>query len=227
MATTGTTTFNMDLNELVEEAFERAGGEVRSGYDFRTARRSLNILLAEWSNRGVNMWTIDSGAIQMVAGTATYNLPTDTVDLIEHVIRTGTGNNQSDLTASRISVSTYAAIPNKTTTGRPLQVYIDRAVTTPTVTVWPVPDASGPYTLVYWRMRRMDDAGNGTNTQEVPFRFLPCLVAGLAFYIALKIPEGQMRVQMLKVEYEEAWLLASTEDREKATSRFVPRIARV
>jgi hypothetical protein len=227
MATTGTTTFNMDLNELIEEAFERAGGEVRSGYDFRTARRSLNILLAEWSNRGVNMWTIDSGAIQMVAGTATYNLPTDTVDLIEHVIRTGTGNNQSDLTASRISVSTYAAIPNKTTTGRPLQVYIDRAVTTPTVTVWPVPDASGPYTLVYWRLRRMDDAGNGTNTQEVPFRFLPCLVAGLAFYIALKIPEGQMRAPMLKQEYEEAWLLASTEDREKATSRFVPRIARV
>jgi hypothetical protein len=227
MATTGTTNFNMDLNELVEEAFERAGGEVRSGYDFRTARRSLNILLAEWSNRGVNLWTIDSGTIPMVAGTATYNLPTDTVDLIEHVIRTGSGTTQADLTASRISVSTYATIPNKTATGRPLQVYIDRAVTTPTVTVWPVPDASGPYTLVYWRMRRMDDAGNGTNTQEVPFRFLPCLVAGLAFYIALKIPEGAAKAQMLKIEYEEAWLLASTEDRDRSTSRFVPRIARV
>jgi len=227
MATTGTTAFNMDLNELIEEAFERAGGEVRSGYDFRTARRSLNILLAEWSNRGINMWTIDSGTIPLISGTATYNLPADTVDLIEHVVRTGSGTTQADLTASRISVSTYATIPNKTATGRPLQIYIDRAVATPTVTVWPVPDASSTYTLVYWRMRRMDDAGNGTNTQEVPFRFLPCLVAGLAFYIALKLPEGQAKAMMLKQEYEEAWMLASTEDREKATSRFVPRIARV
>jgi hypothetical protein len=217
----------MDLNELIEEAFERAGGEVRSGYDFRTARRSLNILLAEWSNRGINMWTIDSGTIPLISGTATYNLPADTVDLIEHVVRTGSGTTQADLTASRISVSTYATIPNKTATGRPLQIYIDRAVATPTVTVWPVPDASSTYTLVYWRMRRMDDAGNGTNTQEVPFRFLPCLVAGLAFYIALKLPEGQAKAMMLKQEYEEAWMLASTEDREKATSRFVPRIARV
>lgn len=227
MATTGTTAFNMDLNELIEEAFERAGGEVRSGYDFRTARRSLNILLAEWSNRGINMWTIDSGTIPLISGTATYNLPADTVDLIEHVVRTGSGTTQADLTASRISVSTYATIPNKTATGRPLQIYIDRAVATPTVTVWTVPDASSTYTLVYWRMRRMDDAGNGTNTQEVPFRFLPCLVAGLAFYIALKLPEGQAKAMMLKQEYEEAWMLASTEDREKATSRFVPRIARV
>ena len=222
MATSGTTTFNPDLNELVEEAFERCGAELRTGYDLRTARRSLNLLTAEWANRGVNLWTINTGTISLVSGTATYNLPTDTIDLVDHAIRTGTGTNQSDLSISRIAIPTYASIPNKNDTGRPIQVYIDRKTTTPTITVWPVPDNS-TYTFVYWYMKRIDDAGNGVNTQEVPFRFYPCLVAGLAYYLSLKIPGAVERMPMLKQEYEEQWTLASTEDREKADYRIVPR----
>jgi len=222
MATSGTTTFNPDLNEIVEEAFERCGAELRTGYDLRTARRSLNLLTAEWANRGVNLWTINTGTISLVSGTATYNLPTDTIDLVDHAIRTGTGTNQSDLSISRIAIPTYASIPNKNDTGRPIQVYIDRKTTTPTITVWPVPDNS-TYTFVYWYMKRIDDAGNGVNTQEVPFRFYPCLVAGLAYYLSLKIPGAVERMPMLKQEYEEQWTLASTEDREKADYRIVPR----
>ena len=224
MATTGTTAFNLDMSELVEESWERATGmEPRSGCDFRTARRSLNLLLAEWANRGFNMWAVEQGTIAMVEDDATYDLPEDTVDLLEHVIRTGSGTSQSDLVINRIGVSTYANIPNKTTTGRPVQLYIDRQLT-PTVTVWPVPDASSTYTLVYWRLRRLEDAGHGVNTQDIPFRFLPALVAGLAFYIAQKVPEGQPRLDFLKQEYEEAWLMASTEDREKATLVFYPKV---
>lgn len=224
MATTGTTAFNLDMGELVDEAWERASGmEPRSGYDFRTARRSLNLLLAEWANRGFNMWAVEQGTIALVEDDATYDLPEDTVDLLEHVIRTGSGTSQSDLVINRIGVSTYANIPNKTTTGRPVQLYIDRQLT-PTVTVWPVPDASSTYTLVYWRLRRLEDAGHGVNTQDIPFRFLPALVAGLAFYIAQKVPEGQPRLDFLKQEYEEAWLMASTEDREKATLVFYPKV---
>jgi len=226
MATTGTTTFNLDLNEIVEEAFERCGAEVRSGYDFRTARRSLNLLFNEWANRGINLWTVESGSVTLVAGTATYNLPTDTVDLVEHVIRTDAGStsNQADLSISRISVSTYSTIPNKLNTGRPIQVYINRAVTTPTITVWPVPDSAETYTFVYWRLRRMQDAGNGVNTQDIPFRMLPALVAGLAYYLSMKLPDGPNRMAALKAQYDEAWDLASSEDREKAPVRFVPRM---
>jgi hypothetical protein len=223
MATTGTTTFNLNLNDLIEEAWERAsgGGEIRSGYEFRTARRSLSLLLLDWANQGLNLWTIDQGTVPLVAGTATYDMPEDTVDLIEHVLRTGTGGTQSDLSMTRISVSTYSTIPNKTATGRPIQIYIDRQIE-PKVTVWPVPDASGTYTLVYWRMRRLEDAGNGTNTQDVPFRFMPCLVAGLAYQIAQKIPEGTDRLPLLKMEYDEAWTRAATEDRDRASVSFVP-----
>jgi hypothetical protein len=170
MATSGTTAFNLDLSEIVEEAFERCGAELRTGYDLRTARRSLNLLFAEWANRGVNMWTIDQGSITLVPGTETYNLPSDTVDLMEHVIRTGSGNasTQADLNITRISVSTYATIPNKLTQARPIQVYIDRVSPIPNITVWPVPDSSQTYTFVYWRLRRIEDAGNGVNTMDVP-----------------------------------------------------------
>lgn len=225
MTTSGTATFDLDLTELVEEAFERAGGEMRSGYDLRTARRSLNLLFADWANRGLNLWTVSSGTIPLVTGTATYNLPDDTVDLLEHVIRTNAGNasTQADLTITRISVSTYASIPNKLTQARPIQIYINRQAPTPTVTVWPVPDPSTTYTLVYWRLRRLQDAGNGSNTMDVPFRFLPAMVAGLAYYLAMKIPPGAQRLQILKAQYEEAWQLAFEEDREKAAVRFVPR----
>ena len=225
MAVSGTTTFNLDLVELVEEAFERAGRELRSGYDLRTARRSLNIMFADWANRGINLWTVESGTINLVPGTATYDLPSDTVDLLEHVIRTGAGvqATQADLTITRISVSTYATIPNKLSQARPIQVWINRQAPTPQITVWPVPDDSQAYQFVYWRLRRIDDAGNGVNTMDVPFRFLPCMVAGLAFYIAGKIPEGAERIMMLKAQYDEAWQLAADEDREKAAIRFVPR----
>jgi hypothetical protein len=223
MATSGTTTFNPDLNEIVEEAFERCGAELRTGYDLRTARRSLNLLTAEWANRGINLWTITTGSISLVAGTATYNLPTDTIDLVDQVIRTGSGTTQSDLSISRIAVPTYATIPSKNDTGRPIQVYIDRKTTTPTITLWPIPDSVTPYTFVYWYMKRIDDAGTGVNTQEIPFRFYPCLIAGLAYYLSLKIPGALERMAMLKQEYEEQWMLASTEDREKADLRLAPR----
>jgi hypothetical protein len=225
MATSGTATFDLDLTELVEEAFERAGGELRSGYDLKTARRSLNLLFADWGNRGINMWTIDQGSIPLVAGTATYDLPAATVDLLEQVIRTGAGSaaTQADLTLTRISVSTYATIPNKLSTGRPIQVLINRTAT-PSVTLWPIPDSAQTYTFVYWRLRRLEDAGGGVNTMDVPFRFMPSMVAGLAYYLALKIPNGTQRLAVLKEQYDEAFLLAAGEDREKATVRLVPRI---
>jgi len=225
MAVSGTTEFNLDLTEIVEEAFERAGSEMRTGYDLRTARRSLNLMFAEWANKGLNMWTFEQGTITLVAGTATYNLPADTVDLLEHVIRTGAGNSatQADLTITRISVSTYATIPNKLQQARPIQVWIQRLQDIPTITVWPVPDNAQTYTFVYWRLRRIDDAGTGINTMDVPFRFLPCMVAGLAYHLALKVPGGGERLMVLKQQYDEAWDLASSEDREKAAVRFVPR----
>jgi hypothetical protein len=224
MATSGTSAFNLDLTEIVEEAFERVGSELRTGYDLKTARRSLNLMFADWANRGINMWTFEQGSINLVAGTATYNLPTDTVDLLEHVIRTGAGSasTQADLTITRISVSTYATIPNKLQQARPIQVWIER-LDTPRITVWPIPDNSQPYVFVYWRMRRIQDAGNGVNTMDMPFRFIPCMVAGLAYYLALKVPGGAERLGILKQQYDEAWQLASDEDREKAAVRFVPR----
>jgi len=301
MAISGTAAFNLDLTEVVEEAFERAGSEMRTGYDLRTARRSLNLLFADWANRGVNMWTFDQGTINLVSGQNTYALPTDTVDLLEHVIRTGanSASTQADLTITRISVSTYATIPNKLQQARPIQVWIQRldgatsAIGTtlsttitstdttisiassvglpatgflliesetvgygyisgntlynctrgqnnttaaahtagvsvyvqnlPAVTLWPTPDNSQTYQFVYWRLRRIDDAGNGVNNMDVPFRFLPCMVAGLAYYLALKVPNGAERLPILKQQYDEAWELASSEDREKAAIRFVPR----
>jgi len=301
MTTSGVAAFNLDLNEIVEEAFERAGSELRTGYDLRTARRSLNLLFADWANRGINMWTFEQGTLTFTQGLATYALPNDTVDLLEHVIRTGAGNSstQSDLTITRISVSTYATIPNKMQQARPIQVWFQRLdgqtssvgttlnggisatdttitltstaglATTgfvliesetvqygyisgnqlmncfrgqngttavahstaaavysqnlPSVTVWPTPDGSQTYQFVYWRMRRIDDAGGGTRTMDVPFRFLPCLVAGLAYYLALKVPEGAGRLDVLKAQYDEAWQLAAGEDQEHASLRFVPR----
>ena len=226
MTTSGTTTFNLDLNEAVEEAFERCGSELRTGYDLRTARRSLNLLFADWANRGVNLWTVAQDTINLTQGTNTYNLPQDTVDLIEHVIRTGAGNvsTQVDLTITRISVSTYSSIPNKLQQARPIQVWINRQAPTPTITVWPTPDQTGVYQFVYWYLRRIQDAGaGGEYTQDVPFRFLPCLVSGLAYYLALKVPGGMERLQTLKLQYDEDFERAASEDREKAAVRFVPR----
>jgi hypothetical protein len=224
MATSGVANFNLDLAEVVEEAFERAGGELRTGYDLRTARRSLNLMFADWANRGLNMFTYEQGTQVLTPGQATYVLPTDTVDLLEHVIRTGAGNvsTQADLTITRISVSTYATIPNKLQQARPIQIFIER-LNTPQFTVWPVPDNTQTYTLVYYRLRRIENAGDGVNTMDMPFRFLPCMVAGLAYHLALKIPSGAERLPILKQQYDEAWALASEEDREKAAIRLVPR----
>ena len=299
--TSGSSVFNLNLTELVEEAFERAGSEMRTGYDLRTARRSLNIMFADWANRGINLWTIEQGTINLVQGQNTYALPTDTVDLLEHVIRTGANvaATQADLTITRISVSTYATLPNKLQQARPIQVWIQRytgqqsptglilsgnveptdtqitlnsvvglpasgfiKINTetinygyisgntlyncfrgqnntavaghsdgapvywqqlPAITVWPTPDNAQQYQFVYWRLRRTQDATGGVNVMDVPFRFIPCMVAGLAYYIAGKIPGGMERIPLLKTQYDEAWQLAADEDREKAAVRFVPR----
>jgi hypothetical protein len=300
--TSGTAVFNLDLNDIIEESYERAGIEVRTGYEFRTARRSLNLLTIEWANRGINLWTIEQGQIVMNTGQPIYAYPADTIDLLDQVIRTqANGINQVDINITRISESTYSTIPNKLAQGRPIQVWINRqtaqsyttgltlngtisatadtitlsstnglattgfitidsetiayanvdgnqllncfrgqngttaaqhttgaAITVanlPCINVWPSPNAPGDqYIFVYWRLRRLQDAGNGVNTQDIPFRLIPCLVAGLAFYIASKRPElSPDRIMFLKSEYEQQWLLASQEDREKAADRFVPR----
>jgi hypothetical protein len=216
----------MDFTEVAEEAWERAGKEMRSGYDLRTARRSMNIMMIEWQNRGVNMWTIEEGTVPLVASTAEYTLPADTIDLLEHTIRTGSGTSQSDLTIHRISVSTYSTIPNKLIEGRPIQIFIKRELDTPKAVLWPVPD-NGTYTLSYWRMRRIEDTGRGVETPDMTFRFYPALVAGLAYHIAMKVPELAPRIPMLKESYEEQFRMAASEDREKATWRLVPRRARI
>ena len=242
MTTSGTTGFNLNLSELVEEAFERCGAELRTGYDLRTARRSLNLLTIEWANRGINLWTIEQGSIPMVQGQITYALPIDTIDLLDHVVRTQTGQGQTDINISRISVDTYSTIPNKNAQGRPIQVWINRqsgatypaggqpegtnpatGVDHPSINVWPAPEQSNYYTFVYWRLRRIQDAGNGITTQDIPFRFLPCMVAGLAYHLSKKIPGALDRAQMLKMEYEELWQQAADEDREKASLRIAPR----
>lgn len=232
MTTSGTTTFDLNLNELIEEAFERCGAELRSGYDLRTARRSLNLLTIEWANRGINLWTIEQGSIPLVQGQITYDLPADTIDLLEHVVRTQSGQGQTDINISRISVDTYATIPNKNAQGRPIQVWINRqsgasepvtGVAYPQINVWPAPEQSNYYTFVYWRLRRIQDAGTGVTTQDIPFRFLPCMVAGLAYHLSKKVPGALERTQMLKMEYEELWQQAADEDREKAPLRIAPR----
>lgn len=223
MATTGTSIFDMDFTEIAEEAWEQAGREMRTGYDLRTARRSLNLMTIEWQNRGINMWTIDEGTIPLVSGTAEYDLPADTIDLLEHFIRENSGNvtSQQDLNVSRVSVSTYAAQTNKLTTGRPNQVFIRRLRDNPKIVLWPVPDHNN-YLFGYWRMRRIEDAGTGVETSDVNFRFLPALTAGLAYHIAKKVPELAPRIPMLDAEYRRQFDLAAEEDREKATLRIVP-----
>ena len=229
MTTSGTATFDMDFTEIAEEAWERAGREMRSGYDLRTARRSMNLLTIEFQNRGINMWTIDSGTINLIQGVNEYDIPADTIDLIDHGLRTGAGSvsTQSDLTISRISESTYSSIPNKLTQGRPIQVWIRRLRDAPKIVIWPTPDKGTElapfYQFIYWRMRRIQDAGSGSETPDVNFRFYPALVSGLAFMIATKVPELMPRVMMLKEQFEEQFRLAAEEDREKAPLRFVPR----
>ena len=246
MTTSGTASFNLDFAEIVEEAFERNGREMRTGYDLRTARRSMNLLLAEMANRGINLWTVEEGSIPMVTGQSTYSLPVDTVDLLDNVIRTGSGQNQIDINISRIAEPTYSTIPNKNAQGRPIQVWIQRmtgaqyplpgpngtnqvtGINAPKITVWPTPNAPGnQYTFVYWRLRRIQDVNGSTNTLDVPFRFLNCMIAGLAYYLSMKLPDiPAERIVALKADYMEQLQLATDEDRDKSPVRLVPRVMR-
>ena len=213
-----------DLPELFEEAYERAGLEMRSGYDLKTARRSLNLLCLEWANRGLNLFTVESGTVPLLAGTATYALPSGTVDIIEHMLRTGTGSQQQDTFLERISVSTYAQQTNKSLQARPTQVYVDRGAAGTSVTLWPVPDNTATYTLLYYRLKYIDGltSGIGADMTSVPPRFVPALVAGLAMHLAAKRPEAEARIGRLKMEYEEQFALAAGEDRDRSSVYFTP-----
>jgi hypothetical protein len=235
MTTSGVSTFSLDLGEIIEEAYQRAGSEARSGFDFKSARRSLNILFQTWANLGINLWLIEEASIPLVTGQIVYTLPLDTIDIMDAVTRTGTGQNQMDLNITRISADTYIQIPNKNTQGRPIQYWVNRksgatypvtGVAAPTISVWPTASApDGQYTFVYYRLRRIEDAGDGPTTQDVPFRFVPALVAGLAYYLAPKIPGmDPTRVGMLQAAYKEELALAMAEDRERASLMVVPRM---
>jgi hypothetical protein len=221
MATSGTATFDLEFDDLIEEAYERCGLESRTGYDMRTARRSLNLLFAEWANRGLNLWTIEQDSLTMIPGQAQYNLPADTINVLSAVIRTGSGQTQQDITIDRISQNEYLHLPNKLVTARPAQYYVQRTAT-PVLFVYPAPDTTQAYTFRYYTMRRIQDAGAYTNTAEIVFRFLPCLVAGLAYYLALKkMPE---RVPLLKQLYEEEFARAAMEDRDTASVFLTPNV---
>ena len=225
MATSGTFAFNLDLGEAIEEAFERAGLELRSGYDYKTARRSIDLLMLEWQNRGLNLWTVRDTTVALVAGTSSYDLSADKLDIIEGLLRTDAGDSskQSDLTMQRISVSQYAHQTNKLTQGRPLQYYVERKPAGITVHFWPVPDATTSYTFAYYYMDRIEDSGRpASNNMDVPARFLPCLVAGLAYQVASKRPEALQLAPALKQVYEEQWNLASDAAREKASLYMAP-----
>ena len=223
MSTSGTAVFNLDVQEIVEEAFERAGLEMRTGYDLRSARRSLNLLAAEWANRGYNLWTVEEYAIPLLTGVATYSLPSDTIDTLDHVRRSTVNAVSTDIVVRRLGLSSYAAIPNKMTPGLPVQVYVDRQIA-PTITVWPVPTNSNDQ-LVVWYLRRMQDAGAGGGyNMDIPFRFIPALIAGLAYMIGLKRPKEvpEPRVERLLNEYNAQFELASSEDRDRTSLRLVP-----
>jgi len=225
MATSGTTGFTLDLSDIIEEAYERAGLELRSGYDYKTARRSLDLLMLEWQNRGLNLWTVRDTTVALVAGTGSYNLSADKLDIIEGLLRTDAGDSskQSDLTMQRISVSQYAHQTNKLTQGRPLQYYVERKPTGITVHFWPVPDATTSYTFAYYYMERVEDTGSpASNNMDVPARYLPCLVAGLAYQVAIKRPESAQMIPLLKQVYEEQWELAADASREKAALYVAP-----
>jgi hypothetical protein len=223
MTTSGTTSFNLDFIEAVEEAYERVGLEVRSGWDAKTARRSINLMLLEWANRGINMWTMEERVVTLTQGVGEYQLDADIVDIIEQVVQLPNQTQTTRYTVSRVSISTYATRTNPTIQSRPTQIYIERLNAGPKVHLWPLPNIAG-YTLHYWILKRIEDAGAYTNTGDFPFRFLPVFVSGLAYHIAEKKASGNPDLIMrLKARYEEDWQNASEEDREKATLSIVPR----
>jgi hypothetical protein len=214
MTTSSSTNFELDVAEYIEEDFERCGLEVRTGYDLQTAKRSLNILLADWANRGLNQWTIEQRTQSLTSGTAEYSLGTDVIDILNAVIRRGT----TDFTISRISRDQYINIPVKSTTGRPSQYFLDRQIT-PNLKLWATPENSTD-TFVYDALTRIQDADTAKNTMEVPFRFYPCLTAGLAYYLAMK--KAPERLQILKAVYEEEFERASAEDRDRSNLTLTP-----
>jgi hypothetical protein len=227
MATSGTWAFNLDLGDIIEEAYERIGDELRTGYDYRTARRSLDLLLLEWQNRGLNLWTIKSTTQAITAGTAAYALSAEKVDVLDALMRTGTGTSQTDQYMTRISVNTYARISNKLQTGAPVQYYVERTPTAITLNLWPVPDTAQTYTMLYYYMERVEDSGKpGSNNVDVPARHLPALVSGLAYQLALKKPDKIQMAPALKQEYEEQWNLAADASREKASWFMRPEVGR-
>lgn len=214
MATSGSRDFDLDVAEIIEEAYERCGLEIRTGYDARTARRSLNLMFAEWANRGLNLWTVKQATQALTQGTATYSFSTDYTDLLEVVVR----RSGTDFELDRMSRSEYLNVPNKTTQGRPSQYFYNRQ-NTPEVTLWPVPENSTD-TLVYYYVQRIEDADALVNTTDAPFRFLPCIVAGLAYYLALK--KAPERVQLLKTVYEEEFQRAADEDEDRVALKLQP-----
>mgnify|MGYP003131867509 FL=1 len=225
MATSETFNFTLDLGEIIEEAYERAGLELRSGYDYKTARRSLDLLMLEWQNRGLNLWTVKNASQTLTAGTAAYALSAERIEIIEASLRTDAGDSskQSDLTMERISAVQYSHLTNKLTEGRPLQYYVERSPSNITINMWPVPDSQETYAFVYYYLERIEDSGKpASNNMDVPDRYLPCLVSGLAYNIALKRPESVQLVPVLKEIYEEQWNMVSDAFREKAALYVTP-----
>ena len=222
---TSTYTFSLDLGDVMEEAFERAGSELKSGYDYRTARRSLDLMFLEWQNRGVNLWTVKEGTQSLTSGTARYTLDAKILDIVEAFIITDAGDtsSQTDQSLTRISVKQFAHLTNKLDSAKPLQYWFERSDSANSINLWPVPDSQETYTLVYYYIERIADTGANAGTNpEVPSRYLPCLVAGLAYYLSLKKEESKDRIQLLKQLYEDEWRIASDAHREKGSLYFVP-----
>jgi hypothetical protein len=225
MATSGTYSFNLDLSDILEEAYERAGLELRSGYDYRTARRSLDLMFLEWQNRGLNLWSVQEGTQTLTAGTGRYALTNDQLDVIEASLRTDDGdvNKQTDLTMSRISISQYSHLTNKLTQGRPIQYWIEKDPGAIALNVWPVPDDVVTYKINYYYIQRVEDTGSpASNNVDIPARFMPCMAAGLAYYISVKRPEASERAPLLKQVYDEQWDLAADADRDKSSFYISP-----
>ena len=218
MATSGTTAFDLNVDELIEEAFERCGLELRTGYDLETARRSLNLMFADWSNRGLNLWVIEERTESLTEGTASYDLDVDLVNVLSAVIRTTSGSTTTDYQVNRISRSDYHYLPDKTIKARPTQFYVERSIT-PKLYLYPAPENSTDV-FRYYALTRIQDAGVFTNTLEITFQFLPAMVAGLAYYIAMK--RAPDRIQLLKQVYDEEWQRASLENIDTVSSRFLP-----
>lgn len=223
MATSGTTNFNLDIADMIEEAYELVGTEVRAGYDMRTARRSLDLLSREWGNRGINLWTINEVQVPVSSGDTTITLASDTIDVLDAVWRTGSGANQNDRILTRMSVVEWSQTANKNTQGSVTQFWINRTFP-PVVHFWQIPADAGAF--VYWGLRSMQDTGAYGNNMDIPPRFLPAMTTGLAYYLSMKTPQATDRIPMLQAEYERQFRLASEEDRERAVFRLVPDLSR-